>query len=153
MENQTISMGEFPKDVPNMTIEEIIKDIERLTTNEAMTKYSRWLNDGPSWLRGAVLHFRPYKIYAVMAGAKNRYAVTDSIVSPYSFAFDYSNKKFLHNFTILISPIGCSGIVTDIDPQFLRFVTVTELRIMEKQSDASGDTSQGPELPDTHSLG
>lgn len=116
--------GEEPPKQPNLTIEEIEKDVLDMTSNKE--ELEEWIASRPPLVQEAAKKFLPWNLYRVKEGAPYKYTVAGSIVAVYKFTEDEDGSVGVW-FRVLRSPLGYAGIHAEIDPEWLELITLEQL--------------------------
>lgn len=128
--------GEAPPKQPDVPIEEIEEDMRRMRSPSGMDDLAKWLDERPLRVQEAARNFPPFQMYLVKEGAPYRFTCAGSIVSPLKFTEDQKTGRVSTWFRVLRSPIGHAGVVAEIDPEYLKPVTLDEVKKMALAQDA-----------------
>lgn len=126
--------GEPPRKQPDMPIEVIEEEMRRLRSPAKMDELGKWLDTRPPRVQQMARDFPQFQLYLVKEPAPYRYTVAGSIVSPYSFTESEKTGRITIKFVVLRSPVGHTGVIAEIDPCWVKPITLDDLKEMVKES-------------------
>lgn len=139
----TCQTGEDPPKQPDVPIEEIEEDMRRMRSPAAMDELAKWLDERPLRVQEAARNFPPFQMYLVKEGAPYKFTCAGSIVSSLKFTEDQKTGRVSIWFRVLRSPIGYAGVVAEIDPEYLKPITLDDLKEMAPDSEELGEKCPG----------